>query len=105
MRDKREHQRATLEVDVQVAVPGVVSWTAQSVDISLGGMFLLGESQAVIGTEITLTFELPKLGRVTMPGFVRWSSARGFGVQFGLMGPRETHAIGGLVRKQPALEV
>jgi type IV pilus assembly protein PilZ len=64
-------------------------------------MFLGGESQAEIGAEVVLALELPKLGAVELPGFVRWTAARGFGVQFGLLGARETHAIGGLVRKQP----
>jgi hypothetical protein len=63
-------------------------------------MFLAGKNGAEIGAEVTLIFELPKLGRVEMPGFIRWTSERGVGIQFGLIGPRETHAIGGLVRQQ-----
>src|SRR5690606_15625648 len=98
VREKRTHYRATFEHEIEVAIPGIVSWKTQSFDISLGGMFLAGEPQAKIGSEITLSFELPKLGRVKLPGYVRWTSARGFGVQFGLIGPRETHAIGALVR-------
>jgi type IV pilus assembly protein PilZ len=78
-----------------------VSWKTDSVDISMGGMFLSGEAPVAIGSEVTLTFELPTLGTVTLPCFVRWSSARGFGVQFGLLGARDTHAIGQLVRAEP----
>lgn len=75
-------------------------WETDSVDISLGGMFLHGDSLVPIGDEVVLEFELPKLGVVQMPAFVRWTSARGFGVQFGLIGPRETHVIGRLIRAQ-----
>jgi type IV pilus assembly protein PilZ len=71
-----------------------------SIDISVGGMFLGPSPQAEIGAEVTLEFELGKLGPVSLPGFIRWTAERGFGVQFGLLGPRETHAIGLLVRKQ-----
>lgn len=77
-----------------------VAWETQAVDISLGGMFLTGRSEIAIGSEVTMSFELPRLGPVEMPGFVRWSSERGFGVQFGLIGVRATHAIGELVRAQ-----
>jgi hypothetical protein len=30
---------------------------------------------------------------VELPGVVRWSNEGGFGVQFGLLGARETHSI------------
>lgn len=100
MRDKREHQRAILEVPVRVHPKNGPVWETQSLDISIGGMFLAGKSEVEIGAEVTLAFQLPKLGDVNMPGFVRWTSERGIGIQFGLIGPRETHAIGGLVRRQ-----
>lgn len=100
MRDKRQYQRAVLEVPVRVLAKNGAAWETHSFDISVGGMLLSGQSAVEIGAEVTLTFELPKLGKVNMPGFVRWSSERGVGIQFGLIGPRETHAIGGLVRQQ-----
>jgi len=100
LREKRQHQRAVLEVPVRVVPKDGPAWETQSLDISIGGMLLAGESAAQIGTEVTLSFELSKLGLVNMPGYIRWTSSRGVGVQFGLLGPREVHAIGGLVREQ-----
>lgn len=103
MRDKRQYQRAVLQVKVRVVPKNSAAWETwetESFDISVGGMLLAGQSAAKIGEEVVLVFELPKLGEVQMPGFVRWSSERGIGIQFGLIGPRETHAIGGLVRQQ-----
>ncbi len=73
---------------------------AESRDISHGGMFLSGEAPCPVGTELVMIFELPKIGRAQIPGFVRWHRADGFGVQFGLLGARETHAIGQLIRGQ-----
>jgi hypothetical protein len=102
LREKRQHQRATLDVPVLVNTKGGTNWETRSVDISVGGMFLTGVSNAEIGTEVVLELELPKLGQVGLPGFIRWTAVHGFGVQFGLLGARETHAIGYLVRKQPA---
>ena len=101
MREKRVHQRATLDVVVHVQAKGGADWETRSVDISVGGLFLTGQSEAEIGSEVVLALELPKLGAVELPGFIRWTAERGFGVQFGLLGARETHAIGNLVRKQP----
>jgi type IV pilus assembly protein PilZ len=66
--------------------------------VSLGGVFLLSAEQLPLGAMVVLAFELPALGPVELPGFVRWTNAEGFGVQFGLIGARETHAIGRIVR-------
>ena len=71
---------------------------AESRDVSLGGMFLTGEVTPPIGAAVSLQFELRGLGAVTLPGFVRWVKSDGYGVQFGLLGARETHAIGKLAR-------
>lgn len=101
MREKRQHQRAVLEVPVRVIPTDGPPWETRSLDISVGGMLLFGESASKIGTEVMLSFELSsKLGLVNMPGYIRWASARGVGIQFGLIGPREVHAIGRLVREQ-----
>jgi type IV pilus assembly protein PilZ len=63
-------------------------------------MFLAGEAPYGVGSELVLIFELPGLGRSEVPAFVRWHRADGFGVQFGLIGARVTHAIGQLIRSQ-----
>lgn len=98
MRDKRQYQRAEFSVPVHLSAKDGSDWTAESIDISVGGLFVAGFSAAPIGTEVSLKFELPPLGEVRLPAFVRWTSARGFGLQFGLLGAKETHAIGKLVR-------
>ena len=82
----------------QPAAPTATNFESQSRDISNGGMFLDGVAPCPIGTELTLQFEMPGLGPVRVPGFVRWHRVDGFGVQFGLLGVRETHAIGRFIR-------
>lgn len=69
-----------------------------SQDISIGGMFLKGEEMPGIGLEVHLQLTLPGVGEALLPAFVRWTKEGGFGVQFGLLGVRETHAIGKLTR-------
>jgi PilZ domain len=99
VREKREHLRADYRVNVNVQG----EWQAQvdSRDVSLGGMFVFlpeGATVPRIGMAVSATFPLPVIGTVTVPAYVRWSSDGGVGLQFGLIGPRETNAIGKLVR-------
>ena len=100
MREKRQHARAVLETSVRVIRRGREPVETVSRDISLGGMYVAGSIDAELGEEFTIYFELPKLGEVEVECFLRWKKDDGFGLQFGLMGPRETHAIGALVRSQ-----
>jgi len=87
-------------------VPATLAWeggtlTAQSLDISLGGTSI-GVTDAAerpeLGASVRLAFELPTLGAVTLPAFVRWVRGDSVGLQFGLIGARETHVIGRIVR-------
>jgi hypothetical protein len=97
VREKREHTRAVF--DAQVTFSGDASGEARAFDISVGGMFLglePGQPSPRVGAQVTLHFALPGLDQVEIPAFVRWIKHDGFGVQFGLLGPRITHAIGKL---------
>jgi type IV pilus assembly protein PilZ len=103
LREKREYQRAPLDVTVKITSPEGREWETVSIDISVGGMFLGGLAPLETGSSVTLQFALARLGQVSLPAFIRWSAPSGFGVQFGLLGARETHAIGGLVRQAAEL--
>lgn len=97
LREKREHLRC--HFDAKVALSGGFTGEARAKDLSVGGMFLeLAEDapHPPIGAEVTLHFLLPGLGEVDLPGYIRWTRDGGIGVQFGLLGPRVTHAIGRL---------
>lgn len=98
MTEKRRSPRVPHEADVEVRVKGGGAFAARCRDVSVGGMFLESPEQPAFGAELTLSFELPGLGRTALPAVVRWSSAEGFGVQFGLLGVRETRALGELTR-------
>jgi type IV pilus assembly protein PilZ len=77
-------------------LPGV------ALDISLGGMFVETSCPAAFGAAVWTGFTLPGHGEpLLVPGTVRWTSSRGMGVQFGLLGARETRAITETVRRAP----
>ncbi len=99
LREKRQHARAPFANLIQIVPTKGPAWEVECIDISQGGMFLQQDGRAFIGDEIQLRFELTSLGKVTLPAYIRWTASRGFGVQFGLLGARETHAIGSLVLK------
>ena len=98
MREKRKYQRAELSTEVTVSAADGLTFTTQSRDVGLGGIFLVGPMRVPIGTQVSLRFELPVQGPLSVPAFVRWSTGRGFGLQFGLLGARETHALVDFVR-------
>ncbi len=98
MHDKRAHARVPLSVQVACEVVGAGAIQGQAKDISIGGMFIESEATVTFGTEVTIVLLLPK-GKAAsrLPGVIRWIKPGGFGVQFGLLGARETHAISELL--------
>lgn len=102
MREKRQHHRAEYIVAVRVEMAGREAVEVRSRDISQGGIFLISQSPLPVGTEVSLALDLPGCGSCKIPGYVRWLKTDGFGIQFGLLGVRETHAIGKIVRTAQA---
>ena len=69
-------------------------------DISVGGMFIETETAPAFGSEVIVRFHLPdRKEEMVLPALVRWTGSGGMGLQFGLLGARETHAITEVVRK------
>jgi type IV pilus assembly protein PilZ len=97
----RRFTRAPLEQPlefVQKNVEGRSKGLAK--DISVGGMFIQTETQAPFGAEVVVYIVLPGLAKeLRLPGVVRWKRPDGMGIQFGLLGARETHAITEIVKK------
>jgi hypothetical protein len=62
-------------------------------------MFVVCDEPVPINTPVRITCALSPGGRpMVLPGTVRWTTAGGFGAQFGLLGARETHALADLMR-------
>lgn len=96
--EKRRHARASIDLPVLFAVKGASSH-AEGIgkDISIGGMFIETHEAAKFGAEVVVRVRLrtPSSGEqdFDLPGVVRWVRDGGMGVQFGLLGALETHAI------------
>ncbi|HEX3772623.1 MAG TPA: PilZ domain-containing protein [Polyangiaceae bacterium] len=95
MIENRRHQRAVLDVTVEFARKGSdTRLRGRAKDISLGGMFIETDQPLEFASNVTVLVTLPgqKQGFM-LPGVVRWNRDGGMGIQFGLIGARETHAI------------
>lgn len=72
-------------------------WTAlgTAADVSVGGIFVEAvDSATSIPFGANVVVHVRVSGEVlALPGVVRWTRSGGVGVQFGLLGVRETHAI------------
>jgi len=72
--------------------------SGQSADISLGGMYIETTAAEPFGAELVIHVHVPgEPSAFALPGIVRWTDSAGMGVQFGLLGARETHTITELV--------
>jgi hypothetical protein len=98
----RRHRRTSLDVPVEFVTKGSnerISGKAR--DISLGGMFIVTSTPLPFSAEIVVHVILPSQKTpLAFPGVVRWTRGDGMGVQFGLIGARETHAITELTRQR-----
>ena len=104
MIEQRRHARATIEAPLTFTRRGQGEWRdGVGKDVSVGGMFVETSTPAPFGAEIELAVQLPGDDDVfTLPGVVRWVRPGGMGVQFGLLGARETHVITEICRQQQA---
>jgi Tfp pilus assembly protein PilZ len=97
--DKRVHPRVPISADVTCEDKAGAVIHGRSKDISIGGMFIESEAHVAFGTELVIVLRLPNTKADSrLPGTVRWQGPGGFGVQFGLLGARETHEISELLK-------
>lgn len=95
MTEHRQHPRKSISWPVAFQIPSGPRVDATCRDISLGGMFIETPQPAPYGAEIVVYLSLPGLrGEVAVKSTVRWTKrGDGMGVQFGVMGARETHGL------------
>ena len=102
MQEKRAYTRKSIDVEVSCQREADGAFSGKSKDISIGGMFIFSEQVPSFGDKLLLKITLPgAAGELSLPAVVRWADrgSGGFGVQFGLLGARETHAIAKLMRR------
>lgn len=92
--EQRKFERVPFREQVVVVIDGEdESLNGETRDISIGGMFIEGVA-ATFGKRVTV--HLTPSGAfesIRLPGIVRWVGRDGIGIQFGLLGARETHLI------------
>jgi type IV pilus assembly protein PilZ len=92
--DSRKHPRKAAHPPVAFQVGDGPRENARCRDISLGGAFLETTRRLAYETRLKVFVFLPSLKRETIvESTVRWSTAEGMGVQFGVMGAKETASL------------
>jgi hypothetical protein len=101
--EKRRHPRVPLHVPIQYELADGTSAEGTATDLSMGGVFIEAESAPPFGAKAIIVIDLEGRGKPTrLEGIVRWGKPGGFGVQFGLMGARETHALATFIKRAEA---
>ena len=100
MQDKRVHPRVSVDTAVSCEPRDGTPLAGMAKDISIGGMFIKATQILPFGTEVTIPLRFPGAkAELRLPAIVRWTKPDGFGVQFGSLGARETHAISELLKR------
>jgi len=93
--ENRRYPRVPLAVAVEFVAAGVETRVAaRSKDISLGGMFFETSAPLAYNDKLVVHVTIPgEKAPFALSGTVRWVGPTGMGVQFDLMGAKETYAI------------
>ena len=93
-RDMRLYPRVAVAIAVSCERQGAPPVQGTTRDIGIGGAFVESTEPLLFGTEVVIVARLANGGAfLRLPAIVRWTKPNGFGVQFGLLGARETHAL------------
>lgn len=102
----QKDNRAPVRIQIEYGGGGPF-FSAQSLNISRGGVFLQTEYLLPPGRAVQLTFNLPDGPRVSAQGRVVWTRASGdprgpagMGIQFETLAPEVLHVIEDLLRKR-----
>jgi len=93
--EQRRYARVPIDAPLTFAVKGTNEWLdGVGIDISVGGMSIETTFVAPFNTAVEVSVQLPGDDEIfLLPGVVRWAHGGRIGVQFGLLGARETHVI------------
>lgn len=98
--DRRRLTRVPVELDVTIEFADGRRTATRATDIGLGGMFIESSESPSYGDTLTVHAVLAGAGGPSrLPAVVRWVTESGFGVQFGLLTARETHAIARIIQR------
>ena len=94
MQEQRRHFRKSTTYAVEFGVSAGPRQKGICRDLSLGGMHVQTTQPAPFGANVTIYIQLKDAQTISeLPGIVRWVKDDEMGVQFGLLGARETYAL------------
>jgi hypothetical protein len=94
MREKRKHMRIPISHPVLCEAGAREPFAAVITDLGIGGARIESTHTPTYAAEIVLSLRLPGAAEMSrLPAIVRWTRPGAFGVQFGLLGARDTKAI------------
>jgi hypothetical protein len=92
--ERRTHDRFACRFEAAVTGADGKRNAGFTRDLSLGGLFIECSHSFALGNEVTVWLGLPSTPKgIEVGATVRWATPDGVGVQLGLMGARDTHAI------------
>lgn len=102
MSEKRRHPRKEIRVSVAFQLADGRRVEAVSRDMSIGGAFIETDTPAAFASTLPVDLLIPGAKQaIRVMATVRWTQRDGMGLQFGLMGVRDTHALTEVLRHAP----
>lgn len=87
-------RRIQVDVPAELVAEGGVRSYGLARDISVGGVRVETDMPVSFGSAMVVRMQLPGSTRdLVLPAIVRWTRLGVVGLQFGLLGARETHLI------------
>ena len=99
--ERRKHNRKPIRLKALYQVEGGKPQEGFCRDIGHGGMFLECSPPLPFNAKVEIHVDVEQATGLALTGVVRWTSADGVGIQFGLMGVRETRVISELLATPP----
>jgi hypothetical protein len=99
--EKRAHSRVSFRSRVTCTTEGGAVIAGVTRDISVGGVFIESSEIPAFGSKVSMTLTVPGSEHMQISGLVRWTKPDGFGLQFQLLGARETYLLAKLSTAKP----
>lgn len=93
MHEKRAHSRVSFKIQVTCTTEGGAVVTGITRDLSVGGAFIESTEIPAFGSKVSVSLAVPGSTDLAISGIVRWTKPDGFGVQFQLLGAKETYLL------------
>src|SRR5512145_1498755 len=91
--EKRAHSRVQVRIDVSCTTEEGAVVEGVTRDLAVGGAFIESADMPAFGSKVKLALKLPGGEPLHVSAIVRWTKPGGFGVQFQLLGAKETWAL------------